>query len=173
MFAFDALARHASADERRQLMREHRLPLLAMGVMSGYLGAAPALLWAVGAPALVLAPLLLVVSVWLYTLVFAFAAAWFTHYALAALQRLRDASDVLEPPTVVPAAAAHPTPALQPAAPGPTMNIGLIIIGDEILSGKRRDAHLPKVHRDCSAHAACRWPGRATKATTARASRGR
>ena len=25
------------------------------------------------------------------------------------------------------------------------MNIGLIIIGDEILSGKRKDAHLPKV----------------------------
>ena len=25
------------------------------------------------------------------------------------------------------------------------MSIGLIIIGDEILSGKRRDQHLPKV----------------------------
>ena len=25
------------------------------------------------------------------------------------------------------------------------MNIGLIIIGDEILSGKRQDKHLPKV----------------------------
>jgi len=27
--------------------------------------------------------------VWLYTLVFAFAALWFAHYALAALQQLR------------------------------------------------------------------------------------
>ena len=41
---------------------------------AGYLGAAPTLLWAASAATLVFAPLLLVVSVWLYTLVFAFAA---------------------------------------------------------------------------------------------------
>jgi len=40
--------------------------------------------------------------VWLYTLVFAFAALWFAHFALAALQHLRRAAPV-------------PTPALQPA----------------------------------------------------------
>jgi hypothetical protein len=28
--------------------------------------------------------------VWLYTLVFAFAACWFAHFSLAELQRLRD-----------------------------------------------------------------------------------
>ena len=39
--------------------------------------------------ALILAPVLAVVSVWLYTLVFVFAACWFTHYLLAELQRLR------------------------------------------------------------------------------------
>jgi len=89
VMAFDVLAEHASADERRTILREHRWPLLAIGVITGYLGAAPTLLWALGAAALIFAPLLVLVSVWLYTLVFAFAALWFAHYALAALQQLR------------------------------------------------------------------------------------
>ncbi len=33
------------------------------------------------------APLLILVSIWLYTLVFAFSSLWFTHYLLAALAR--------------------------------------------------------------------------------------
>lgn len=89
VMTFDVLAEHASADERRTLMREQRWPLLAIGVVCGYLGAAPTLLWAVSAATLIFAPLLMLVSVWLYTLVFAFAALWFAHFALAALQRLR------------------------------------------------------------------------------------
>jgi hypothetical protein len=28
-------------------------------------------------------------SIWLYTLIFAFSSLWFTHYCLAALQQLR------------------------------------------------------------------------------------
>ena len=92
VMAFDVLAEHASAEERRTILREHRWPLLAIGVVCGYLGAAPTLLWAVGAAALIFAPLLVLVSVWLYTLVFAFAALWFAHYALAALQQLRAAT---------------------------------------------------------------------------------
>jgi hypothetical protein len=97
VMAFDVLAEHASVDERRTIMREHRWPLLAIGLICGYLGAAPTLLWAVGAAALIFAPLLILVSVWLYTLVFAFAALWFAHYALAALQRLRQAALPVSP----------------------------------------------------------------------------
>lgn len=89
VFTFDVLAVHASSAERRQIAREQRWPLLAIGIASGYLGAAPSLIWAFGAATLIFAPLLIVVSVWLYTLVFAFAACWFAHYALAELQRLR------------------------------------------------------------------------------------
>jgi hypothetical protein len=89
VMTLDALAAHASRDERLQIMREHRLPLLGIGVVSGYLGAAPALVWALGALALAFAPLLIIVSMWLYTLVFAFSALWFSHYALAALDTLR------------------------------------------------------------------------------------
>ena len=102
VMAFDVLAEHASADERRIILREQRWPLLAIGVVCGYLGAAPTLLWALGAAALIFAPLLVLVSVWLYTLVFAFAALWFAHFALAALQQLRSAPPA---PLVQPVAA--------------------------------------------------------------------
>ena len=91
VMAFDAWADHASAAERRTLMRQHRLPLLGMGVATGYLGAAPSLIWAFGVLALPMMPLLVPVFVWLYTLVFAFSSAWFCHYCLDALDRHRRA----------------------------------------------------------------------------------
>jgi hypothetical protein len=89
VFAFDALAIHASSEERKTLMRQHRGTLLLMGILSGYLGAAPSLLWASGAMFIALAPLLVPVAIWIYTLVFAFASLWFAHFALTALERLR------------------------------------------------------------------------------------
>ncbi|MEP7303488.1 MAG: EI24 domain-containing protein [Caldimonas sp.] len=91
VFSFDVLATHASREERRMLMAAHRWPLFGMGVVTGYLGAAPSLVWAVSALALVLAPMLIIVSIWLYTLVFAFSGLWFAHYLLAALSDLRAA----------------------------------------------------------------------------------
>ena len=41
VISFDALAEHASPDERRQLMRDKHWPLLGIGIITGYLGAAP------------------------------------------------------------------------------------------------------------------------------------
>ncbi|NCT85087.1 MAG: EI24 domain-containing protein [Comamonadaceae bacterium] len=96
VFGFDVLAEHASADERRALLREHRIPMLTMGVICGYLGAAPSLIWAVSAMTIVLAPFVVLLAIWLYMLVFAFSTAWFTHYALAALQARRAAEPVAE-----------------------------------------------------------------------------
>ena len=119
VMSFDVLAVHASADERRTLMREHRLPLLGIGVFSGLLGAAPSLLWAASALTLVFAPVLVVVSVWLYTLVFGFSALWFTHYGLSALAALRSqpAAKPYSTGEVIELAAADTLPALPP--PGP------------------------------------------------------
>ena len=93
MLAFDALAAPASADERRHLLRTHRGTLLLMGVITGFLGAAPSLLWASGVMFVAMAPLLVPMAIWIYTLVFAFASLWFAHYLLAALEteRARDA----------------------------------------------------------------------------------
>jgi hypothetical protein len=99
VFAFDALAQHASSAERKAILRQHRGTLLLMGVLSGYLGAAPSLLWASGAMLVALAPLLVPVAIWIYTLVFAFASLWFAHFLLSALQRLRasESAVVLNP----------------------------------------------------------------------------
>lgn len=89
VMSFDALADHANAEERATLLRTHRMPLLAMGVLCGYLGAAPSIVWASGllfaAAFFVLVPL----AIWIYTLVFAFSALWFAHYTLDALAQLR------------------------------------------------------------------------------------
>jgi hypothetical protein len=91
VLAFDALAAHATPGERRLVLHLERWRLLAMGVACGLLGSAPSMVWALGALALVFAPLIAVVSVWLYTLVFAFASLWFAHFSLARLQSLRAA----------------------------------------------------------------------------------
>jgi hypothetical protein len=101
VMTYDMLAEHASRDERRALVRRHRASLLGIGVITGYLGAAPSLVWASGAIFVVLAPVLVPVAVWIYTLVFAFAALWFAHFTLAALQAMRAESAALE---IVPAA---------------------------------------------------------------------
>jgi hypothetical protein len=89
VMTFDALADHASGDERRLVFRGHRAWLLLMGVATGYLGAAPSLVWASGLFFAAAFPILIPVAIWIYTLVFAFSSLWFTHYCLGALQQLR------------------------------------------------------------------------------------
>ncbi|MGJ7507758.1 EI24 domain-containing protein [Variovorax sp. GT1P44] len=102
VMSFDALAEHASPEERDELLRRHRLPLLGVGVLCGYLGAAPAIVWASGllfaAAFFVLVP----IAIWIYTLVFAFSALWFAHYCLDALAQLRmqRAAAAVSPPAV-------------------------------------------------------------------------
>jgi hypothetical protein len=114
VMGFDVLAEHASSAERRELLRAHRWQMLGMGTMAGYLGAAPSLLWAFSALTLIFAPVLIVVAVWLYTLVFAFSALWFAHYALAALAAMRERGavpDLLDPPEPLdPLGGAHSPP---------------------------------------------------------------
>ena len=89
VMAFDALAEHASEPERQVLFKQHRVRLLSIGVVCGFLGAAPSLLWASGALFAAAFVILVPVAIWIYTLVFAFSSLWFAHYCLAALDRLR------------------------------------------------------------------------------------
>ena len=89
VMSYDALVDHASSEERRQIFKEHRASLLSIGVISGYLGAAPSLIWASGAMFVAMAPILVPVAIWIYTLVFAFSSLWFAHYTLGALEQLR------------------------------------------------------------------------------------
>ena len=119
VMAYDALAEHASADERRQIFKEHRWSLLSIGVLSGYLGAVPSVIWASGAMFVAMAPILVPVALWIYTLVFAFSSLWFAHFALSALQQLRSrdefmstAGTAVEVPVLPAAPATEPLPPL-------------------------------------------------------------
>ena len=89
VMSFDALAEHASKEERRTIMQKHRGRLLLIGIITGYMGAAPSLVWASGALFAAAFVILVPVAIWIYTLVFGFASLWFSHYCLAALEQLR------------------------------------------------------------------------------------
>ncbi|MFC5609759.1 EI24 domain-containing protein [Variovorax soli] len=118
VMSFDALAEHASAEERKTLLRAHRWPLFGIGILCGLLGAAPSVVWASGllfaAAFFVLVPL----AIWIYTLVFAFSALWFAHYCLDALAQLRAARAAAQPPAgSLPAIEIDPAAAAQWGAP--------------------------------------------------------
>ena len=89
VMSYDALAAHATGAERRALCAAHRWPLLAIGVATGLLGSLPTLLWASSLMLLVLFPIVAVVAIWLYVVIFVFSALWFAHYCLSALRSMR------------------------------------------------------------------------------------
>ena len=89
VMVFDALVNHASREERLAIGRQHRLPLLLIGVLTGYMGALPSLVWASGAVFAAAFLVLIPMAIWIYALVFAFTSLWFAHYSLAALEALR------------------------------------------------------------------------------------
>jgi hypothetical protein len=89
VMTYDALALHASSDERRIIVRRYRLPLLLIGVASGLLGSLPTLLWASSVWLIVLFPVMTAATIWIYAFILVFSALWFGYYCLRALQRLR------------------------------------------------------------------------------------
>ncbi len=110
VMAFDALAEHASAEERQIIFKHHRIRLLSIGVVCGFLGAAPSLLWASGALFAAAFVILVPIAIWIYTLVFAFSSLWFAHYCLSALQAMRAHTASAMP--VLPVAGASPVNAI-------------------------------------------------------------
>ena len=123
VMSYDVLSEHASAEERRELVRRHRLSFLGLGIATGYLGAAPSVVWASGMLVfMALAPLLVPIAIWIYTLVFAFSSLWFAHFALSALAELRAeqaraASVVALPVDATPLPLPQPLPTPRPTAP--------------------------------------------------------
>ncbi len=90
VMSYDALAAYASADERHAIMRRHRWPLLAIGMVSGAAGALPGIVWIGGALiSVLLFPFLAMLSIWLYLVIFIFTGLWFQYYCLQALRDLR------------------------------------------------------------------------------------
>ena len=91
VMTFDALAEHASKAERVEVLKQHRYRLILMGVICGYVGAAPSLVWASGILFAAAFWILIPLAVWMYALVLAFSSLWFAHYGLAALYSFRAA----------------------------------------------------------------------------------
>lgn len=100
VMSYDALSIHASRAERRAIVQARRRQLLMIGTVSGLLGALPGVVWIGGALiSVVLFPVLAVLSIWLYLVIFIFTGLWFQYFCLQALADLRGAE------------AATPTPA--------------------------------------------------------------
>lgn len=89
VMSYDSLAFHADQAEREKILRQHRLPLLVIGTVSGAMGTLPGMMWLGGVLSVIFFPLLAAVAIWLYLLVFVFSGLWFQHYCLAALEKLR------------------------------------------------------------------------------------
>ena len=124
VMAFDALAEHADKHERRILLERHRWSLLFIGIVSGYLGAAPGIVWASGVVFAAAFIVLIPIALWIYTLVFAFSSLWFAHFALAALQQLRRETIANTPPpppqSVIPDTLTVESPDQAALPPAPT-----------------------------------------------------
>jgi Etoposide-induced protein 2.4 (EI24) len=124
VMSYDVLADFATADERRALIRAHRPALLGMGILTGYLGAAPSLVFASSMLTVLMAPVLVPVAIWIYTLVFAFSALWFSHFLLAALAKQRGEMPVDDGTAV--SAADEVVPAQMPAIATPQTSPSLL-----------------------------------------------
>jgi hypothetical protein len=97
VMSYDALAIHASRQERQTILRTRRRQLLMIGIVSGLLGALPGVAWIGGALiSVVLFPVLAVLSIWLYLIIFIFTGLWFQYYCLQALAELRAAEGAEE-----------------------------------------------------------------------------
>jgi len=89
VMAYDALATHASAEERRTILQQYRWQLWGVGIVAGLLGSLPGLVWLGGVLSFLFLPLLAAVAIWLYVVVFMFSGLWFQLFCLDALEQLR------------------------------------------------------------------------------------
>jgi hypothetical protein len=90
VMSYDALSIHASLEERRIIVASRRRQLLLIGTISGLLGALPGVVWIGGTVlSVVLFPVLAVLSIWIYLIIFIFTGLWFQYYCLQALADLR------------------------------------------------------------------------------------
>jgi hypothetical protein len=85
VMSYDALSIHASLEERRTIVHTRRRELLLIGTISGLLGALPGVVLF----SVMLFPVLAIVSIWLYLIIFIFTGLWFQYYCLQALADLR------------------------------------------------------------------------------------
>lgn len=90
VMTFDILSVYATTQERIEIIKAHKGPLLVIGILAGYLSAAPSMIWFSSALFATVFVFLIPLAIWLYTLVFAFTALWFAFYCLTVLETLRE-----------------------------------------------------------------------------------
>jgi hypothetical protein len=103
LMSFEALSIVADKDECKTVMAQHRVWLIVMGIILGYMGSVPGIVSIYGLFAIALFPLLMVFGLWMYILIFTFGSLWYTHYCLAALRqwRLQNELPVILPVTSI------------------------------------------------------------------------
>jgi hypothetical protein len=93
---YDALADHATVEERQAITRQYRLPLLVIGTISSVAANLATFLWLSGALAVLFLPVTSILAIWLYFVIFIFSGLWFQYFSLAALQAHRAQRDQAE-----------------------------------------------------------------------------
>lgn len=91
IMTYDALAGHATVEERQTIMRNQRWQLWLVGIITGLVSTLPGMIWMGGALWIFVLPLFAAVAIWLYVVVFMFSGIWFQLFCLDALERLRRA----------------------------------------------------------------------------------
>jgi hypothetical protein len=94
IMSYDALASFADPEERKMLVATHRPALLVIGLVAGWVGSLPSMLWMGGAMSMAYVaffPFFVSMAIWMYLVIFIFTGLWFQYYCLAALQKMRQA----------------------------------------------------------------------------------
>lgn len=89
LFSRDVLSDFATAEQRQQLMHEHRSSLWGLGLLASVPAAIPTLMWVSGALAFIALPVMALAAVWLSIMVFLATSLLFSHYLLPALAVLQ------------------------------------------------------------------------------------
>jgi hypothetical protein len=96
VFAFDALADHATRDEYEQIGNKHNMNLFFLGMAVTLMGAVPTFLWMGSVIGVVLIPLTALLSVLTFTALFTFCGLAYSCYCLSALRDLRASALLLK-----------------------------------------------------------------------------
>jgi len=91
VMSYDALASHATVEERKIIFTQHRWQLWFVGIVTGLLSTLPGMIWLGGVLWIVVLPVFAALAIWLYVLVFMFSGIWFQLFCLDTLLHLREA----------------------------------------------------------------------------------
>jgi Etoposide-induced protein 2.4 (EI24) len=90
LFSRDVLVEFATKPEREALFRQHRGTLWGLGILASIPAVIPSAMWMGGAVATIALPVMALISVWLYVMIFLATSLLYSHYLLPALKTMRE-----------------------------------------------------------------------------------